>query len=78
MRVAEPIVEKLQDNISSLKEFEKEISNLTERISKKWLELSENEEAVEEKRNKMVESIKKENMKTSELKVIFTVEFEVV
>lgn len=27
MRVAEPIVEKLQDNISSLKEFEKEISN---------------------------------------------------
>ena len=25
MRVAEPIVEKLQDNISSLKEFEKEI-----------------------------------------------------
>ena len=58
--------------------IEKEISNLTERISKKWLELSENEEAVEEKRNKMVESIKKENMKTSELKVIFTVEFEVV
>ncbi|WP_295420384.1 DUF2075 domain-containing protein [uncultured Subdoligranulum sp.] len=27
MRVAEPIVEKLQDNISSLKEFEEEISN---------------------------------------------------
>lgn len=27
MRVAEPIVEKVQDNISSLKEFEKEISN---------------------------------------------------
>lgn len=30
MRVAEPIVEKLQDNISSLKEFEKEISNLND------------------------------------------------
>lgn len=30
MRVTEPIVEKLQDNISSLKEFEKEISNLND------------------------------------------------
>lgn len=30
MRVAEPIVKKLQDNISSLKEFEKEISNLND------------------------------------------------
>lgn len=30
MRVAEPIVEKLQNNISSLKEFEKEISNLND------------------------------------------------
>ena len=58
--------------------IENEISNLTERISKKWMELSENEEAVEEKRNSMVESIKKESMKTSELKVLFTVEFEVV
>ena len=30
MRIAEPIVKKLQDNISSLKEFEKEISNLND------------------------------------------------
>ena len=30
MRVAEPIVEKLQDNIGSLKEFEKEILNLND------------------------------------------------
>lgn len=68
----------LSTNSTDKLRIENEISNLTERISKKWLELSENEEAVEEKRNAMIESIKKENMKTSELKVVFTVEFEVV
>ena len=68
----------LSTNSTDKLRIETEILNLTERISKKWLELSKNEEAVEEKRNTMVDSIKKENMKTSELKVIFTVEFEVV
>lgn len=68
----------LSTNSTDKLRIEKEISSLTERISKKWLELSENEEAVEEKRNTMVESIKKESMKTSELKVLFTVEFEVI
>ena len=68
----------LSSNSTDKLRIEKEISSLTERISKKWLELSENEEAVEEKRNTMVESIKKESMKTSELKVLFTIEFEVI
>lgn len=68
----------LSTNSTDKLRIEKEISSLTERISKKWLELSENEEAVESKRNTMVESIKKESMKTSELKVLFTIEFEVI
>ena len=68
----------LSTNSTDKLRIENEISALTERISKKWLELSENEEAVESKRNEMVESIKKESMKTSELKELFVVEFEVI
>ena len=58
--------------------YEISIDNKYKMDKLKRLELSENEQAVEEKRNSMVESIKKESMKTSELKVLFTVEFEVV
>lgn len=68
----------LSTNATDKVRIEEEIAKLTEKISKKWMELSENEEAVEAQRNKMVMSIKKESMKTSELKTIFTVEFEVI
>lgn len=68
----------LSSNSTDKLRIEMEISNLTDRISKKWSELSENEKVVEKKRNTMIESIKKENMKTSELNVIFTIKFEVI
>ena len=68
----------LSSNSTDKLRIEMEISSLTDRISKKWLELSENEKVVENKRNTMIESIKKENMKTSELNVIFTIKFEVI
>lgn len=68
----------LSSNSTDKLRIEMEISSLTDRISKKWLELSKNEKVVENKRNTMVESIKKENMKTSELNVIFTIKFEVI
>lgn len=68
----------LSSNSTDKLRIEMEISSLTDRISKKWLELSKNEKVVENKRNTMIESIKKENMKTSELNVIFTIKFEVI
>lgn len=68
----------LSSNSTNKLRIEMEISSLTDRISKKWLELSKNEKVVENKRNTMIESIKKENMKTSELNVIFTIKFEVI
>ena len=42
------------------------------------MELSEAEEIVETKRNKMISDIKKENMKHSELKNIFNISYEVI
>ncbi len=68
----------LSMNAKDKSKIEKDIVKLTERIAKKWMELSENEEKVEKQRAEMVEAIKKENRKTSQLDKIFTVEFEVV
>lgn len=58
--------------------IETEISKLTSKISKSWMEIADIEEEVEETRKNKVEAIKKENMKSSSLENIFTIEFEVV
>ncbi len=59
-------------------DIEEKISKITKKISSSWMELSEAEEIVETKRNKMISDIKKENMKHSELKNIFNISYEVI
>lgn len=81
MREQRKELRKQSDLCSNSKEklkIEEEISKLTEKISKHWMELSENEEFVEQERKKMIESIRKESMKSSELETIFTVYFEII
>ena len=59
-------------------ELEKEISDLTRKIKNMWLELSDAEESVEEKRRNMISKLKKEQMKTTTINKIFAIEFKVV
>lgn len=59
-------------------ELEKEISDLTKKIKNMWLELSDAEESVEEKRRNMISKLKKEQMKTTTINKIFAIEFKVV
>ena len=51
---------------------------ISKKIKMSWLKLAEDEEEIEEKRKKMIEDIRKESMKKTEIQHIFTVEFEVV
>ena len=59
-------------------ELEKEISDLTKKIKNMWLELSDAEESVEEKRRNMISKLKKEQIKTTTINKIFAIEFKVV
>lgn len=59
-------------------ELEKEISDLTKKIKNMWLELSDAEESVEEKRRNMISKLKREQMKTTTINKIFAIEFKVV
>lgn len=68
----------LSTNSNDKVRIEEQISALTKKISKSWMELAQSEEEIENKRADMVSKIKKENMKSSSLENIFTVEFEVV
>ena len=43
-----------------------------------WLELSDMEETVEEKRRNMISKLKKEQMRTTTVNKIFAIEFKVV
>lgn len=81
MREQRKELRKKSDLCTNFKEkelIEEEISKLTGKITKCWMNLAENEEKVEEKRKLMVDSIKKENMKTTSVQTIFTIEFEVI
>ena len=59
-------------------QLEQEISDLTKKIKNMWLELSDAEESVEEKRRNMISKLKKEQMKTTTINKIFAIEFKVV
>lgn len=68
----------LASNTTEKLKLEVEISKLTEKISRKWLELSYNEKRLEKQREKMIESLKKESMASSSLNTIFTINFRVI
>lgn len=58
--------------------IENEIKNVSKKIRKNWLKLADAEELVEDERNRLIQSIKKENMKKVDVNEVFTVSFEVV
>ena len=58
--------------------IEEEISKLTTKISKSWMEIADIEEEVEINRKNKIELLKKENMKSSNLENIFVLEYEVI
>lgn len=65
-------------NMKDKEEAEKKIQGITRKIKNSWIMLGEAEEEVEESRNKMIEKIRKENMKVTNLNHICTVRFEIV
>lgn len=60
------------------KELEEEIDNLTKKIKNMWLELSDAEDMIENKRRKMINNLKQEQMKTTTTNNIFIINFKVV
>ena len=65
-------------NTNDKMKIDEEISKLTIKISKSWMEIAEIEENIEKSRKNKVDAIRKENMKNSHLDNIFEIEFEVV
>ena len=58
-------------------QIENEIQKLTKKIKQSWVLLAEAEEEVEEERQKLISSIRKENMKEWRVEHIFTVNFDI-
>lgn len=65
-------------NLNDKLKIEEDIAKLTSKISKSWMEIAEIEEEVENSRKTKVDSIRKENMKSSELINLFTIRYEVI
>lgn len=65
-------------NMLEKERIESEIVSISKKIKMSWLKLAEDEEEIEEKRKKMIEDIRKESMKRTEIQHIFTVKFEVI
>lgn len=64
-------------NMAEKAEIEQEIQNITKKIKQSWVMLADAEEEVEEERKKLIENIRRENMKEWKREHIFTVRFEV-
>ncbi len=64
-------------NMADKERLENEIQRITRRIKSSWVMLAEAEEEVEEERKKLIDSIRKENMKEWNIQHIFTAYFEI-
>lgn len=64
-------------NMADKEAIEKEIQRITKKIKQSWVLLAEAEEEVEDERQKLIERIRKENMKEWHVQHLFTVEFEI-
>jgi len=80
MREQRKILQKASDqatNMAEKEQIENEIQKLTKKIKQSWVLLAEAEEEVEEERQKLISSIRKENMKEWRVEHIFTVNFDI-
>lgn len=68
----------LSTNMLDKERIEKEILNISNRIRNSWIELADSETYIEENRKKLIDSIKKENMKSTLREEVFTVCFQII
>lgn len=68
----------LVENSYEKKKIEEEILKLSKKIKKAWLDLADAEEEIEEKRKNMINKLRKQLMKKSELEQLFIISFKVV
>lgn len=81
MRAQRKELQKQSDLCTNMKDkerLENEIIILSNRIKKSWVELADAEGMIEEERKKMVEAIKRQNMKKTTKENIFIVEFTIL
>lgn len=81
MRLQRKELQQQSDMVSNMMEkekIEKDILALSSKIRQCWMKLAMAEEEVENQRREMIDAIKKENMKMSNIKNLFTVSFEIV
>lgn len=64
-------------NMADKQELEEEIQRITKKIKRSWVLLADAEEEVENERKRLIDSIRKENMKEWNIEHIFTVDFEI-
>lgn len=64
-------------NMADKQALEEEIQRITKKIKRSWVLLAEAEEEVEDERKRLIDSIRKENMKEWSVEHIFTVNFEI-
>lgn len=64
-------------NMADKERLESEIQRITRKIKNSWIMLAEAEEEVEEERKKLIDNIRKENMKKWKVQHIFTANFEI-
>lgn len=80
MREQRKMLQKESDqatNMAEKEEIENQIQKLTRKIKQSWMMLADAEEEVEEERKKLIDNIRKENMKEWRNEHIFTVTFEI-
>ena len=80
MREQRKLLQKNSDqatNLAEKEEYEREIQKLTRKIKQSWVMLAEAEDEVEEERRKLIDSIRKENMKEWKQEHLFTTSFEI-
>lgn len=65
-------------NMIEKERIEGEIMEISKKIKMNWLRLADEEEEIEGKRKKMIDDIKKEAMKKTEIEQLFIAEFKVV
>lgn len=80
MRMLRKDLQKQSDLASNAQEkemIENEITKISKKIRKSWLQLADVEEQVEEERKRMIDAIRKENMKKYSVENIFCISFTV-
>ena len=67
----------ISDDINTQTKIQEEINSLSRKISKSWLELSEKENEIEDRRATLIKNLKAENERKITINKLFEVEFEI-